>query len=249
LLLSLVERQAQRLRGEALNILEIGSWVGASALTLAEGLVTFNAGRGQVFCCDYWEKTDEVQYQDGWIHVHNSPPQNNFPIFMYNIRVSGYHHLITPMMGDSRVVAALRDGYFDLVYVDGFHGYSVARSDIENGKRLLRDGGILAGDDLDLERGQCDEAALVAQAEQDHGHDPKSGQPFHPGVTLAVAEALGPAKPFCSVWAYEKAGAAFSPVDLTTLNRHIPSFFPEWAQAQTRRNLQIANAAPATQRP
>lgn len=238
LLLSLVEMAAAERKGEPVQIMEIGSWVGVSALAFAEGIKRFNGGKGHVFCCDYWEKSDEIKYLENHLQVHSSPPQNNFSIFMYNIRVSGYHRLITPIMEDSRIAAAaLRDEYFDIVYVDGFHGYSVAAADIRNGKRLLREGGILCGDDLELQAAECDGEALRRQAEQDHGMDPQTGQPYHPGVTLAVSEALGPAKPFQAVWAFQKRGDDFVPIDITALPRYVPSFYPEREAVQTARAL------------
>lgn len=238
LLLSLVDVLSRQNDGRPIQILEIGSWVGSSALTLAEGIKTFNGGKGHVFCCDYWEKAGEITYSDSTITIRNTPPFNNFSIFMYNIRVSGYYNLITPVMGDSRVsLAAMRDGHFDLVYVDGYHGHHVAASDIANGKRLLKEGGILCGDDLELQIDECDSQALHEQAEQDHGFDPRTGQHYHPGVTLAVSEALGPAKPFHSVWAFQKRGDAFVPLDISVLPRYIPTIFPEREAAQARQAL------------
>jgi len=38
-----------------LNILEIGSWLGASALSFAQGLIEYNNEKGKITCVDAWQ--------------------------------------------------------------------------------------------------------------------------------------------------------------------------------------------------
>src|SRR4051794_36395924 len=46
---------AEQSRGAPLRLLEIGSWVGASALTWLYGLDQYAGGKGMLVCCDSWE--------------------------------------------------------------------------------------------------------------------------------------------------------------------------------------------------
>jgi len=86
-------------------------------------------------------------------------------------------------------MAWMRDGSFDLVYVDGDHKYEQVRSDLRHACRLVRpDGGIVCGDDL--ERLPDAEALALARAHRQRDY---LGAPhrFHPGVCLAVHECFG----------------------------------------------------------
>ena len=82
------------------------------------------------------------------------------------------------------------DNFFDLVFIDGSHYYQDVRRDIEFALRVLKPGGIICGDDLEI----LPSADLVAVAEQhldqDHYQLPDD-RGFHPGVALAVYETLG----------------------------------------------------------
>src|SRR4029077_6478743 len=51
-MLATVRLLALRRCGRPLRILEIGSWAGGSALTWAEGIARYNAGKGSVLCID-----------------------------------------------------------------------------------------------------------------------------------------------------------------------------------------------------
>lgn len=76
------------------------------------------------------------------------------------------------------------------MFIDGSHYYQDVRRDIEFALRVLKPGGIICGDDLEI----LPSADLVAVAEQhldqDHYQLPDD-RGFHPGVALAVYETLG----------------------------------------------------------
>jgi len=82
-------------------------------------------------------------------------------------------------------------GQFDLVFVDGAHTYHQVLQDLTNSARLLRDGGILCGDDLELQAAQVDMQFTLQNTQSDFIQDPKTGKWYHPGVTRALAGYFG----------------------------------------------------------
>lgn len=89
--------------------------------------------------------------------------------------------------GDSeRVLARLRDGLFDFIYIDGDHKYASVRNNLREAKRLARpDFALICGDDLE----QLPTPALLELARANRERDFLRGEHhFHPGVMLAVAE-------------------------------------------------------------
>lgn len=76
---------------------------------------------------------------------------------------------------------------FDFIYVDGSHYYKEAREDISLCKGLLKDGGIMCGDDLELS--PTPELLAIAAAHYDKDFITlPDGRGFHPGVMRAVHE-------------------------------------------------------------
>ena len=91
------------------------------------------------------------------------------------------------------------DNFFDLVFIDGSHYYENVRRDIEFALRILKPGGIICGDDLEI-LPSADLAAVAKQhLDQDYISDP-DGVYFHPGVALAVYELLGTVEMKAGTW-------------------------------------------------
>ena len=93
----------------------------------------------------------------------------------------------------------LADNFFDLVFIDGSHYYQDVRRDIELALRILKPGGIICGDDLEI----LPSANLAAVAKQYLDHDFVPGKDslgFHPGVALAVYELFGTVEMKAGTW-------------------------------------------------
>jgi hypothetical protein len=84
----------------------------------------------------------------------------------------------------------VRDGFFDVAYVDGYHGYDVVVEDIANAFRLCKLGGIICGDDY-----HCSPEMMAAIPEDALHWDeyimPAIDIGVHPGVVLALDRLLG----------------------------------------------------------
>jgi predicted O-methyltransferase YrrM len=207
-----VEAECQG-REEPFQILEIGSWAGGSAITWAAALKEYNGGRGRVVCVDPWCSYFAAEEADAHYYaVMEQALQSGdiFQLFLHNIRAGGHEDVIRVLKAPSdEALALLGPGRFDLIFVDGDHSYAAVAADLASAAPLLREGGILCGDDLEVQLSEADEAAARANAGRDYVRDPRTGQWFHPGVTLAVAEAVGDVSVWEGFWAVRKRGSGW----------------------------------------
>ena len=203
------------------SILEIGCFVGTSTLVWGNALKNSRINDWRITCCDMWHHFGDKKYEHDKTIIGSYRNSFNHEIFKFNVQKAiGFDH-ITEVIGDSRKsLPSLRDSYFDIVYVDGYHGYSVSSSDIKEAMRLCRPGGIVCGDDYDCTPEMLSNIPMVEREEDDQMLD---GYGVHAGVVQAVDELLG--KPICfgPFWAFEKQDECFSAVDVTALPREIPS--------------------------
>ena len=226
--------------GQPLRILEVGSWVGASALTWLDALDRYAAGKGEVWCCDLWEPYLEVSPERA-AHAAGALPAEDVglamdvaaragvaqALFDYNVARAGGSGRVVQLKGDSaKVLAGLGSEQFDLVYIDGDHRMDAIRRDSAEARRLVRRGGIVSGDDLEHQLHEVDPDFARAQTTADWLVDPKNGQGYHPGVTVAVAEGFGKVSAYGGYWLMRRLGDGFQPVDLSGRPVRVPPHVP-----------------------
>jgi predicted O-methyltransferase YrrM len=191
-----IDAELRRRNGEPFQVLEIGSWAGQSAVLWAQALRE-HANAGRVLCIDPWQPYMRDDYFEGaheTLTVMDRAARRDriFGLFWHNVKASGVVDHVVPIRGRSHdVLSLLREARFDLVFVDGSHAYSDCRRDLELAAPLVRDGGLLCGDDLELQLDAVDAEFAEASREADYVRDPKSQRDFHPGVCLAVARFFG----------------------------------------------------------
>ena len=246
----LVRLEASRQSGSPLRILEVGSWAGGSAITWAEAIKRYARG-GQVICVDPWkpyfnpqERPDAPVYR----RMAEALDQDTiYDLFTHNVTAAGHSDVVLSLRGQSTaVLPMLPQGHFDIVFVDGDHSYQAVLEDLKMAMSLVREGGILCGDDLELQLSEIDEAHARTKVKADYIRDPRSGKEFHPGVTIAVAELLGPVTSIAGCWAMRRTGgqwesvstAGISPVPENIprhLQPHDPGADPEFCQWMSAR--------------
>lgn len=221
-----------------LNILEIGSWTGGSAITWAEGVYRYNAGQGRIFCVDPWELYfDPKDYDnDAWNVFHEMKAacseDKHFSLFLHNVNASGFGNCIIPVRGKSKeVLPLLRNNIFDLIYVDGSHAYKEVLSDITMAIPLLADDGIICGDDLEFEFEECDIDSAKKNSHLEYAFDPKKNQFFHPGVTLALHEIFGKVSAWDGFWAMQMNNSKWHRIHLNVKEWRIPNHLYEAIEA------------------
>ncbi len=215
------------------KLLEVGSWVGSSTLSFAQAIRRFSPAGGTITCVDSWTPylTDRDIVKGGWYSTMNALLEIDlaFSLFKHNTQTINGEVALRSIRGISgTILPTLEPASYDLIYIDASHYYSDVLNDLRCAARLLRDGGILCGDDLELQVESIDIAAARDRLKEDFVVDPATGREFHPGVTLAVGEFFG--RTISSVigfWAVRKNGEYFEDVSFEGLPSVVPSHLPE----------------------
>lgn len=209
----------QKCKEKNYNVLEIGSWAGDSAILWADAIKESNGGNGLVVCIDPWEP----YVDDCNIGINVAPLiMNNalkkgkiYNLFLHNIKATNNNDIIKPYKGYSdQLLLTLKDSFFDLAFVDGSHYYSNIINDLNRVQRTIRDGGIICGDDLELQKNEIDIENAEKNKEKDVIFDSKTKKEFHPGVSLAVAEFFGgEVSCYEGFWAMRKTNSGWDKVE------------------------------------
>lgn len=135
-------------------IIEVGSWKGASALTMAESMRNQNLD-GPILCVDTWlgalefwsDQSDPQRF--GALECRHGYP-NVYYRFLANVCHANQQSRIVPFPLPSSTAALwlLRtDLRADLIYLDGSHEEEDVYQDLLDYQPLLAPGGLLFGDD------------------------------------------------------------------------------------------------------
>jgi len=132
-------------------IIEIGSWMGHSAIHMTEAALR-ECGGATVICIDTWLGSSEHYFNDEFLNdlsFKNGRP-DFYVSFLANADFRQAQNHILPISLPSRTaceVLAKLEIRADLIYIDAGHGYNDVMSDITDAHILLADGGIMFGDD------------------------------------------------------------------------------------------------------
>jgi predicted O-methyltransferase YrrM len=108
-------------------IVEIGSYLGASASFLAAGGWTRVS---KLYCVDTWEND-----------AMSEGPKKTFDAFLQNTSV--FKEVIIPLKGKSVEVINLLDGPIDLLLIDADHSYAAVMTDLKTYLPKVKAGGLL----------------------------------------------------------------------------------------------------------
>jgi predicted O-methyltransferase YrrM len=214
--------------GRPLRILEIGSWAGASAVSWAKGLQALGID-GTVLCLDRWEPYFDTRTDSAAVYVEMNEAAKSgaiLELFHHNLRTCGVGPYVQFCRGEVREVApTLASGTFDIIYLDGSHRYDDVMFDLHEAARLVANDGIVCGDDLELQQHElaADERPDAVTASIDYVWLQSKQLSYHPGVTKAVAETLGPVTAWNGFWAARKAANGWTPVELDLRHVEIPA--------------------------
>lgn len=231
--------------GTPLRILEIGSWMGSSALTWAQTMRQTAPLGGKITCVDLWAPfTVEDDLAKGGVYADfNALAKTEIPyeLFLHNTRsITGWVEREVHRGRSRDVLPKLPRGHYDVVYVDASHYYEDVLADLKMAESLVRTGGILCGDDLELQIGDVDEAFARAKIKEDYVRDPRTGEGFHPGVTLACHEFFGRKVPNSMGFFYvQKTATSYADPSLIGASIVIPSHFTPEMQAACRAMLGV----------
>jgi len=197
-LISFVADYIKRTGRDNLKVLEIGSYCGSSAVSMAIMIEKFGK-EYQIFAIDPWESgsPNEVNFK---IKIMNLFLEHGviYDIFLHNIK----SHYIIPIKGKSQdILPCLASGMFDIVFIDGDHRYEQVKKDIKNVKRLIKNDGLIIGDDFEMSWEDCDESYYNNLLNYECIKMQNREKNFHPGVSKAVYEELRITDNFGGLWA------------------------------------------------
>jgi predicted O-methyltransferase YrrM len=210
-----------------IQLLEIGSWAGASTVTWAKTMQR-HTRKGKITCVDQWQPYfDDLLEPESHYQEMNEAAKHNkiLKLFLHNIHTANVSEMVKYVIGStSKVLPQLPSEAFDLIYIDGSHLLEFVQADIKEAKRLIRDGGIICGDDLELQLSQVDEREHrhALSLKKDYVASPKTNAFYHPGVTEAVAVEFGEVSSWEGVWATRKQGAQWTRVEVDVRALEIP---------------------------
>lgn len=220
ILVALLRARGRKPEASKVRVLEIGAYAGASAILWAQALKRHRVGDAKVISVDPWDRYLNLENNDRLRYrmMNRALAEGKiFRLFHDNIKAAGVADVCTPIKGRSvDVMERLEKESFDLIYIDGDHHLDAVREDIRKALPLLKDGGILCGDDLEMQLADIDPDYGRRHVDRDMVVDPLTGVAYHPGVTIAVAEFFG-RRIACyeGYWAVRKKGTEFTDVVLS----------------------------------
>lgn len=132
-------------------IIEVGSWLGRSAVNMADILLKMGITDFEIVCVDTWLGSVEHWQGDAQLkgNLRNGRP-TIYETFMSNIVHQGLTDYITPFPTDSINAAEFfkrNNVEADLVYIDAGHEYLSVKMDLYAYSTIVRPGGYMLGDD------------------------------------------------------------------------------------------------------
>jgi len=217
------------LRGKpAVRILEIGSWAGASAVTFGTVVRELKIPVGRIICIDQWN--NHFVAEDHTLHYRSMNAATATgeiqTLFQHNVKVCGLEAMVQVRKASSReALPKLEDVTCDLVYIDGSHTKDDVLYDLQQAKRIVRNGGVLCGDDLELTKNQIDQDAhkLALEKNTDFVVDPRTGVSYHPGVTEAIAGMFDGVWQEHGLWCVERSDEQWRIPNFRADNLEIPT--------------------------
>jgi predicted O-methyltransferase YrrM len=213
-----VEAAAASAGDRPLQVLEIGSWAGGSAVSWASAIKS-RPQSGRILCIDTWKPYFDVDIEHDPLYAEmNAAAEHGdvFRLFLHNLQAAGVADVVDYKVGASRdLLPQLGVHTFDIIYVDGSHHVDDVLCDLSHAVRLIRDGGILCGDDLELEREAVDlrEHAAALATGRDFVTAASTGAAYHPGVTEAVAQLVGRVFSWNGFWSARRTGDRWEPLE------------------------------------
>lgn len=138
-------------------IVEVGTWLGGSAIHMGHLLRAAGLTDSCVLCIDTWLGSSEhfLQAEERRQLKIANGRATFYDDFLRNVVDHGLQDIIVPFSITSIAAAeVLRERGLapDLIYLDGDHTTRGARADLELYWDILRPGGVLLGDDFDWEQ-------------------------------------------------------------------------------------------------
>jgi predicted O-methyltransferase YrrM len=132
------------------QVVEVGSWMGASTCFLAAGL---KGEAARIFAVDNFQGLSTCGEDAAWYnrHFQKLGAASTLEIFKRNFSALGLAAKAEPVVSDSLAAAstlAAKRGMIDLIFIDGDHSYEACKADIVAWAPFVKRGGVIAFHDF-----------------------------------------------------------------------------------------------------
>jgi hypothetical protein len=135
------------------TIIEVGSWVGQSAITMAKTLKKHNLN-SKIYCIDTWLGALEFMTWLKNTPERNLLPKNGYPQVYYQFLSNVVHNNVSDYIIPVPNTSAIGAKYLSynnikakLIYIDASHEEEDVYNDVLAYSQLIEPGGIIFGDD------------------------------------------------------------------------------------------------------
>lgn len=132
---------------EPVVAIEVGAWLGSSTRYIAERLPP----GGKLYAIDTWRGS-----QNEPLHLRDHRLPYLYQLFLSNVKHAGLANVIVPVRMESLEAAKALDVQADFIYIDASHDENNVYNDILAWYPLLKEGGVMCGDDwgwISVQRG------------------------------------------------------------------------------------------------
>lgn len=172
------------------KFLEVGSWLGDSAIILAK---VAQEHKGFLFCVDWWKGNIGTDL------VNVASKVDIFSVFWSRICKEGLEDTVIPIRSRSDLAAnILKGNSFNLIFLDADHRYDAISDDIKRyGPLVNRNKGVFCGHDCEGRISDYETSFLKKGKNIDYY------ETVHCGVVLAVGEAFKDYSINHSIWSVQ----------------------------------------------
>jgi predicted O-methyltransferase YrrM len=137
---------AQSMEGQDPTVVEIGTWLGKSAIVLGKALQDRKNAR--VICIDPFNADGDRDSRRVYQRIRGSMNQTLEEACLQNIIANGVDRVVQLIKGYSYDVVLSWNQPIDFLFIDGNHEYAAVRRDFDDWRRFLVRGGLLVMDDV-----------------------------------------------------------------------------------------------------
>lgn len=188
--------------------MEIGTWFGEGSTSI---WAKYLKKGSQLFLIDIWSEyiseadkaTDSAYSAMDSVH-HIAINSALKKVYEYQEKSDGEIYVLRGKA--SKLCRFFKPNTFDFIYIDGSHYYEEVLEDIRLAKSLIKDGGTICGDDLEVEPTEARVELARRNIHRDFIKSEDDGLSFHPGVFLAVYEHFPAVTNHAGIWSVIKRG-------------------------------------------
>jgi predicted O-methyltransferase YrrM len=132
------------------QVVEVGSWMGASTCFIAGGL---KGDVAKIYAVDNFQGLSTCGEDAAWYnrHFRQLGANSTLEIFRANFAALGFTSRSEPVVSDSLAAAqslAAKRGTIDFIFIDGDHSYDACKADIQAWAPFVKRGGVIAFHDF-----------------------------------------------------------------------------------------------------